>query len=266
MSFKLFSNLQIKSINMVTKDHTMLSTACSHALRDKKKQPSPWCIIRINSIKSHDLPITPPPSSVSASHQTQTLIFDRQPCQNVPPGPTNEALTPMYREEDDSIRADHLWLMDSFLIRFVHVRPLHRGIPVTALPPETVCYRPQEAVVNKPWQDQISGASIKYFLIKINHKLRLLPVNTRPFREPCPVCVKLLLMALSYFLLETAMNCVGELCGRNRPVKPVNYNVCLTAEPGHAALSAWTVGLWSHRGMWGGDGQSVTCLVCEFQF
>lgn len=56
--------------------------------------------------------------------------------------------------------------------------------------------------------------------------------------------MKLLLMTLSHFLLETALNLVVELCRKNR-LLPVNCNVCIMAKSGHAALSAWTVGLWS---------------------
>lgn len=93
----------------------------------------------INSVKKHDLAITPLLSSVSASHQTPPLIFDRQPCQNVPPGPTNEALTSVYREGSakKTIQSEQQLgrsspgfgpgLMDVFVSRLVH------------MPPKTVC-------------------------------------------------------------------------------------------------------------------------------
>lgn len=38
---------------------------------------------------------------------------------------------------------------------------------------------------------------------------------------------------------------------------PVKYNVCIKAKPGHAALSAWTVGSWSQ--VVGGGWVRVMC-------
>lgn len=109
--------------------HKRLSTAATSPLMLQKTTFSQ--VYHKDSIKKHDLPITPALSSVSAFHQTPPLIFDRQPCQNVPPGPTNKALTLIYRErsEKKTIQSEQLHgtsspgfmqgLMDLFVTRFL---------------------------------------------------------------------------------------------------------------------------------------------------
>lgn len=79
------------------------------------EKKSHQCMRRINSIKTHDLSTTPPLSSVSASHQTLALIFDRQQHQRASPG-SNTLIQRVIRKEDYSVRERQgmKWLVIGF--------------------------------------------------------------------------------------------------------------------------------------------------------
>lgn len=89
------------------------------------------------------------------------------------------------------------------------------------------------------------------------HKLKtwpgLLPANTQPLSEPCPVCVKHLLTTLPAPLLLSPVNCTymgwWPLWGKSgcSLIIIVCVWVCEIAKPGHAALGASTLASWCQQ-------------------